>query len=71
MIKNMGNSDRVLRAIAAPALFTCCVMAPLPLVVRATAFGGMGTYMAITALVGTCLGYRMIGKSTCPGSASS
>jgi hypothetical protein len=70
MTKNMGNWDRALRGIAATALFTCSVMAPLALAVRAIAFGGMGAYVAFTALVGTCLGYRIMGKSTCPGSLS-
>lgn len=70
MTKNVGNGDRALRGIAATALFTCSVMAPLPLAVRAIAFGGMGVYLAVTALVGTCLGYRIVGMSTCPGSLS-
>jgi hypothetical protein len=70
MTKNIGNRDRALRGIAATALFTCSVMAPLPLAVRAIAFGGMGAYMALTALVGTCLAYRIMGRSTCPTSRS-
>jgi len=70
MTKNVGNWDRALRGIAAMASFTCSVMAPLPLTVRAVAFGGMGAYLAFTALVGTCLGYRIMERSTCPGSLS-
>lgn len=46
MTKNVGNWDRALRGIAAMASFTCSVMAPLPLAVRAIAFGGMGAYLA-------------------------
>jgi hypothetical protein len=28
-------------------------------------FGVMGAYFLMTALIGTCAGYALIGKSTC------
>ncbi len=66
MKRNVGNWDRVFRGLAALVMLTSAVMAPLPLVVRVVAFGAMGVYMMFTALAGTCLGYRMMGRSTCP-----
>ena len=48
------------------AMLSCSVMAPLPYAVRVPAFGLMGVYMLFTALAGTCLGYRLMGRSTCP-----
>ncbi len=66
MRKNVGNWDRWVRGIGAVGLFACAVAAPLPQAARGPIFGGMGMYMLFTALVGTCLGYRLMGRSTCP-----
>jgi Protein of unknown function (DUF2892) len=66
MMKNVGSADRVGRALGGVAMLVCSVMAPLPLLVRVTALGGMGSYLLFTAVAGTCLGYRLMGKSTCP-----
>lgn len=66
MKRNVGTSDRVLRALGAAAMLTCSVMAPLPLVVRLLAFGLPGGYLLLTAVMSTCLGYKLMGKSTCP-----
>jgi hypothetical protein len=66
MRKNVGNWDRAARAIAALMMATCAVMAPLPLPVRIAALGLPAVYVALTALAGTCLGYRLMGRSTCP-----
>lgn len=63
---NAATWDRTLRAIAGLAMLTCSVFAPLPLLIRLLALGGGGAYMLGTALVGSCLGYRMMGISTCP-----
>ena len=65
MQKNLGRGDRVLRAIAVVALLTCGVFYPLPLLVRVPTFGLMAAYLLYTVLAGTCLGYALIGKSTC------
>jgi hypothetical protein len=40
MKRNVGTADRVVRAIGALGLFTCALMAPLPLGVRLAAFSG-------------------------------
>ena len=64
-MRNVGNSERVLRGLAASLMGSCAVLAPLPLAIRLPAFGGMAAYLLFTALSGTCLGYRLMGKSTC------
>ena len=70
MKRNVGNWDRIVRALAGLAMLACAVMAPLPLVVRACGFGVVGGYLLCTALAGLCAGYALMGKSTCPREAS-
>ena len=65
MTKNLGNADRMMRVMAAAVSAVCAVEAPLPLAFR-MGVGGMALYLLLTALGGTCLGYRLLGKSTCP-----
>jgi Inner membrane protein YgaP-like, transmembrane domain len=65
MKKNVGNMDRVLRAVGGVAMVSCSVMAPLPLAARMATFGAIGAYLLFTALAGTCFGYRLMGRSTC------
>ena len=66
MKKNVGTKDRVFRALAGLMMLVCSLMAPLPLAVRVAGFGMMGAYLLFTAAAGTCLGYRLMGKSSCP-----
>lgn len=66
MKRNLGSLDRSFRGIGALALLICSVMAPLPLLIRVATFGVAGCYLLFTALAGTCLGYTLMGKSTCP-----
>ena len=66
MKNNIASWDRVLRALGGVAMLICGVFAPLPLLVRVLALGLGGTYMLGTALAGSCLGYRLMGYSTCP-----
>ena len=66
MKQNAATWDRVLRALTGTAMVTGAFLAPLPLLARVLALGGGGAYMLGTALAGTCLGYRMMGISTCP-----
>jgi hypothetical protein len=63
---NIGTPDRIVRALVGLAVLSCSVMAPLPLVIRASVFGVLGGYVLLTALVGSCVGYTLLGKSTCP-----
>jgi hypothetical protein len=66
MKKNLGNADRIMRVVGACAAVSCAVLAPYPLAARVGAFGATAVYLLFTALSGTCLGYRLIGRSTCP-----
>ncbi|HEU4409892.1 MAG TPA: DUF2892 domain-containing protein [Polyangiaceae bacterium] len=66
MAQNLGNFDRLARLVAALPLAACAWLAPLGPVVRAVAFGAPAVYLVATALGGVCLGYRLLGKSTCP-----
>ena len=70
MKKNLGRADRILRVAGAGAAACCAALAPYPLGVRLGLFGATAVYLALTALGGTCLGYRLMGKSTCPSGES-
>jgi hypothetical protein len=65
MKKNVSSRERALRVVAGGGMLACSVLAPLPMLLRALAFGAGGLYMIGTALAGTCLGYKMMGISTC------
>jgi len=65
MTHNVGARDRWMRVLAALALLTCTMMAPLPLAARLLGFGLPGAYLALSALAGSCIGYTLMGKSTC------
>lgn len=66
MAKNLGTVDRVTRGLGGAALTTCAWMAPLPPEVRLPVFGLAGAYLLFNAISGSCLGYKLMGKSTCP-----
>ena len=66
MNQNVTSWDRVVRAFGGCAMLVCSVFAPFPLFARVLALGGTGLYLLATALCGSCLGYRMMGISTCP-----
>lgn len=68
MKRNVGTWDRVLRGMAALGLAACAGLAPLPLAVRIPVFSMLAIYMGFTALRGTCFGYLLMGRSTCPAS---
>ena len=69
MKRNVGNVDRIFRILGSVALTTCAILAPVPLAVAAI-FGIMGCYLFLSALAGSCLGYRLMGRSTCPVEAA-
>ena len=71
MTPNVGTADRLARFVAAALLFACSALAPLPLLVRVFACGVPGLYLLATAAFGGCLGYRLLGLSTCPAGRSS
>jgi len=66
MTKNVGPGDRVARGLGAAGLGLCAMLAPLPFWVRVLGLGLNAIYLGYTALSGTCLGYRLMGRSTCP-----
>ena len=66
MRRNVGTLDRTVRALAALGFGVCAVLAPFPLLVRVGVFGLSAVYFTFSALAGTCFGYRMLGKTTCP-----
>lgn len=67
MKKNVGSLDRAARTIGAIAMLLGALFAPAPLHIAIRAgIAIMGVYLAFTALAGTCLGYKMVGRSTCP-----
>lgn len=65
MKKNLGTMDRLVRTVFALAMLTCSVIAPLPFLLRVLALGGSGAYLLFSALAGSCVGYHLIGKSSC------
>jgi Protein of unknown function (DUF2892) len=65
MKQNAAAWDRALRAVAGVVMLACSIFAPLPLLVRAAALGVGGAYLLVSALAGSCLGYRLMGISTC------
>jgi len=66
MKRNVARWERIARALAGGGLLAGSFWAPLPPLARLLAFGGGGIYLLATALAGTCLGYKMLGISTCP-----
>jgi hypothetical protein len=66
MKKNVGSLDRLMRVVAGLAMLAGAAFAPLPLAVRLAGLGMMGAYLLFTAVAGTCAGYHLMGKSTCP-----
>jgi hypothetical protein len=69
MTRNLGNRARLARILAALPLLACGVMAPLALPIRLLAFGLPALYLVLTALAGSCLGYSLMGRSSCAPAA--
>jgi hypothetical protein len=59
MKKNVGLIDRVLRVIVGLGLLSLCVVGPQ------TPWGLVGLVPLLTAFVGFCPAYRLIGIRTC------
>jgi hypothetical protein len=66
MKRNVGNNERILRALAGLMLVVGAVVAPWSPAIRFGGLGLMGAYLMFTAVAGSCLGYRLMGRSTCP-----
>ena len=66
MTRNLGSWDRGLRGAVALLMGAAALAAPFSLALRLGVFGSMAVYLLWSSLAGTCLGYRLMGKSTCP-----
>jgi len=62
---NVGTADRVARTLAGAMMLLAAILIPIPFVGR-VGLAAMGLYLFGTAASGTCLGYRLMGRSTCP-----
>jgi hypothetical protein len=62
---NVGRLDRLARAAAALGMLVCAMTAPVPLAVR-IGLVAAGVYVTITVVAGRCVGYSLLGLSTCP-----
>jgi hypothetical protein len=65
MTRNLAVWDRWLRIVMALPLVVCSVWAPLSLWMRLTAFAVPAVYIVWSALRGHCVGYALVGRSTC------
>ncbi len=65
MTHNLGTADRIARVAGAIVLFVVSLVSPVPLIAQ-VALGLTGVYVLGSALAGTCLGYKLMGMSTCP-----
>jgi hypothetical protein len=70
MTRNVGSFDRIARLLAALPLVVCSAMAPFPLWMRLALFVPPALYLGGSSLAGTCLGYKLMGRSTCPAPRS-
>ena len=65
MKRNVGTVDRMARALGGGAMIASGFLTPLPVALFG-ALAGTGGYLLFTAVAGSCLGYRLMGRSTCP-----
>jgi len=63
-MSNVGTADRMARTLGATMMIAAVFLLPLP-VAGQVALVCTGIYVLGTAAIGTCLGYRLMGKSTC------
>ena len=70
MSKNMGGLDRILRIIAGLALIDYAIPIGFP-ATGWNAVGWIGIVPLLTALIGFCPAYTILGINTCPHKAES
>lgn len=63
MIRNVGTIDRLVRAVAGLAILSLVLVGPQ------TLWGLLGLVPLLTAVVGWCPPYAMLGINTCRSSA--
>lgn len=59
-MKNMGTLERALRAVLGVVLLALVFVGPQ------SAWGWIGLVPLITALIGFCPAYKLVGLNTCP-----
>jgi hypothetical protein len=64
MEKNVGNWDRIARALGAFGLGVAALTAPLPSWALIL-LGVSAAYLALTSVCAKCAGYGLLGKSSC------
>jgi hypothetical protein len=62
MSRNIGNLDRIVRIVAGIVLIALVFVGPQ------TPWGWIGLVPLVTALIGWCPAYRLLGLSSCPAS---
>lgn len=62
MTKNMGNADRVIRVVLGLVLLSLVFVGPQ------TPWGWIGIVPLVTAAIGSCPLYAILGIKTCPAS---
>ncbi|MCX5746071.1 MAG: DUF2892 domain-containing protein [Proteobacteria bacterium] len=65
-MKNLGTLDRMGRIVASLVMVIAAVALPWRAGIRLPVFLGLAGYMLMTSVAGTCLGYKLMGYSTCP-----
>jgi len=65
-MKNLGTADRIARIVASMLMVIAAVAGPWPASFRLPVFLGLAGYMVLSSLAGTCLGYKLMGVSSCP-----
>ncbi|MBD8893560.1 YgaP family membrane protein [Roseibium litorale] len=65
-MKNMGSIDRILRIIAGIALVAFALLGPAELAWKWV--GWIGVVPIVTALIGWCPAYTLLGIKTCKAS---
>jgi len=63
---NTASWDRALRALAGAAMLAASIVGSWPTLAHVIGLGVGGGYMLGSGLLGTCLGYKLMGVSTCP-----
>lgn len=66
MTKNLASWDRALRLGVGVALGVAAFAASIDWRLRVGLLGANAVYLLFTALSGTCVGYRLLGMSSCP-----
>ena len=66
MTKNVGSIDRVLRIIAGLALLAFAIVGPET---GYNVYGYIGVLPLLTALLGWCPAYTLLGLRTCPATS--